>query len=151
MWICTKLYATYPDHKWGHYMYGCNIFSRLTQTFYLAAFLVLVFTEIASAKTLHKYQCTPNEFVRFSKDGMKKYVAPTSFWIERGYLFIEFTGSLSKYLAEDRRKHQVMGDHWFSANNIDSQIIYRDGFFSWVVNDKLGVQILTAKCIVITS
>ena len=135
----------------GHFMYGCNIFFRLTQTFYIAAFSVLVFTEIASAKTLHKYQCTPNEFVRFSKDGIKKYVAPTSFWIERGYLFIEFTGSLSKYLAEDRRKHQVMGDHWFSANNIDSQIIYRDGFFSWIVNDKLGVQILTAKCIVTTS
>ena len=108
--------------------------------------LFLLVPQNINAEVLYKYECTPKAFVRISSMGIKKFIPPTTFWIEREYLYLTISGSLKRYFIESRLKHAVKGKQWFSASTINSRLDFLNGEFSWVLFDQSGVQVLSASC-----
>lgn len=119
---------------------------QLNSLFRALLSLFLLVPQNTNAEVLYKYECTPKAFVRISSMGIKKFIPPTTFWIEREYLFITISGPLKRYFLESRLKHAVKGEQWFSASTTNSRLDYLNGEFSWVLIDQSGVQVLSASC-----
>ena len=118
----------------------------LLNFFIWASVFTVNWTTEIRAEVLSMYECRPNQFIKVTPDGTRNFLPPSTFWIERGFLHIEFSGSVVKFFNQSRRKHRVMGGQWFATDDFGSKIEYRDGLFSWLLTDEKGVQVLIASC-----
>lgn len=114
--------------------------------FIWASVLTLNWTSEIRAEVVSRYECRPNQFIKVTPNDTRNFLPPSTFWIERDYLHIEFSGSVVKFFNQSRRKHRVMGSQWFATDDFGSKIEYRDGLFSWLLTDEKGVQVLIASC-----